>query len=114
MGKVRYLVVFLILFVAINTGMVYAQNLDINDQTAEVGDTVNFTVSMSNIPNAVESLQFEGSYDTSVLDFTGNYTKGSLVSGFSQFGVNEVSSGQIRVVGYTTSKIASGSSGDVV
>lgn len=110
----RNLVFFLITLLAINTGMVYAQSLDINDQSAEVGDTVNFTVSMSNIPNAVESLLFEVSYDTSVLDFTGNYTDGSLVSEFSQFGVNEVSSGQIRVVGFTTSEIASGSSGEVV
>jgi hypothetical protein len=69
---------------------------------------------MSNIPNAVDALQFEVSYDTSVLGFTDNYTNGSLVDGFTYFEVNEATSGQIRVVGITTSEIASGSSGEVV
>lgn len=112
--KMRSLMFFLITLLTINMGMLYAQNLDINDQSAEVGDTVTFTVSMSNIPNEVGALQFEVSYDTSVLDFTGNYTDGALVTNFAQVGVNEATSGQIRVVGYTTSEIASGSSGEVV
>ena len=114
MVKMRYLLVFLVLFIAVNTGMVYAQSLDINDQSAEVGDTVNFTVSMSNIPNAVGALQFEVSYDTSVLDFTDNFTKGDLVSGFSYFDVSEISSGQIRVAGITTTELEAGVSGEVV
>ena len=112
--KMRSLVFFLITLLAINTGMVYAQSLEINDQSAEVGDTVNFTVSMSNIPNAVGALQFEVSYDTSVLDFTDNFTKGDLVSGFSYFDVSEISSGQIRVAGITTTELEAGSSGEVV
>ena len=114
MVKMRRIVVFLMLLTVLCAGKLYAQNLDINDQSAEVGDTVTFTVSMSNIPNAVGALQFEVSYDTSVLDFTDNFTKGSLVNGFTYFEVNEASSGQIRVVGITTSEIASGSSGEVV
>src|SRR3990170_1875896 len=111
MMKMRSLVFFLITLFAINTGMLYAQSLVINDQSAEVGDTVNFTVSMSNIPNAVGALQFEVSYDTSVLDFTDNFTKGDLVSDFSYFDVSEISSGQIRVAGITTTELESGSSG---
>jgi len=69
---------------------------------------------MSNIPNAVSALQFDVSYDTSVLDYTDNFTKGDLASSFAYFGVSETSSGQISVVGITTSEIATGSSGDVV
>lgn len=42
---------------------------------------------MSNIPNAVSALQFDVSYDTSVLDFTDNFTKGDLVSSFTYFDV---------------------------
>ena len=112
--KIRYLAIFSILFFLAAIGKVYAQSLEINDQSAEVGDTVNFTVSMSNIPNAVGALQFEVSYDTSVLDFTDNFTKGDLVSGFSYFDVSEISSGQIRVAGITTTELEAGSSGEVV
>lgn len=112
--RMRSLVYFLIALLTINIGVIYAQSLDINDQSAGVGDKVTFTVSMSNIPNAVGSMMFEVSYDTSVLDFTGNYTEGALVTNFAQVGVNEATSGQIRVVGYTTSEIALGSSGEVV
>ena len=114
MVKMRYLLVFLVLFIAVNAGMVYAQSLDIDSQSAEVGDTVTFTVSMSNIPNAVGALQFEVSYDTSVLDFTDNFTKGDLVTGFSYFDVSEISSGQIRVAGITTTELEAGVSGEVV
>ena len=112
--KIRYLAIFSILFFLAAIGKVYAQSLDINDQSGETGDTVNFTVSMNNIPNAVGALQFEVSYDTSVLDFTDNFTKGDLVSGFSYFDVSEISSGQIRVAGITTTELESGVSGEVV
>lgn len=114
MVKVRYLVVFLILFVAVNTGMVYAQSLDINDQSANAGDTVNFTISVNNAPNAVDAVQFDVSYDTSVLDFTNNFTKGSLVNSFTYFDVKENTGGQIRVAGITTTSLKAGTSGDVV
>ena len=48
---------------------------------------------MSNIPNAVSALQFDVSYDTSVLDYTDNFTKGDLASSFAYFDVSETSSG---------------------
>ena len=114
MVKVRYLIMFLIISLAVSVGEVYAQNLDINDQSGEVNDTISFTVSINSAPNAVGAMQFDVSYDTSVLDFINNFTKGDLVSGFSYFDVSEVSSGQIRVAGITTSDLGKGSSGEVV
>jgi hypothetical protein len=114
MMKMRSLVFFLITLLTINMGMVYAQNLDINDQSGEVNDTVSFTISINNAPDALSSVQFDVSYDTSVLDFTDNFTNGDLVSSFIYFEVNEISSGQIRVAGITTTELEAGSSGEVV
>lgn len=113
--KMRFWMVAIVLVISeLWAGKVFSQNLDINDQSGQVNDTVSFTVSINNASNSLESMQFDISYDSSVLDYTDNFTKGSLVSGFTYFDVRETSTGQIRIAGITTSALESGVSGEVV
>ena len=113
--KMRFWMVAIVLVISgLWMGSVFSQNLAINDQSGQVNDTVSFTVSINNASNSIESMQFDISYDSSVLVYTDNFTKGSLVSGFMYFDVRETSTGQIRIAGITTSALSSGVSGEVV
>ncbi len=92
-----------------------ADSLAIDEQNAETGTTVSFTVSVNSAPNSVTSLGLDITYDPAVLNFKG-YKKSSLANRFTFFDANEISSGRIRIGGFISGNniIAAGETGDLV
>jgi hypothetical protein len=91
------------------------ENLDLNNQTASAtGQTVTFTVSVNNAPNAVDAIGVDITFAPEVLRFDG-FTSGSLVQNWNFFHVSTPAAGQIRLAGFTvTDSIAAGTRGDLV
>lgn len=108
-----------IFFSVLSNGWAFSANLEINDQSGEIGDTVTFAVSINNIPNEIEGLQFNVKYDPNVLSFVPSsgedFKKGSdfssqLVLLFAQPNPE----GVLIVAGLTSTSLASGTSGDLI
>ncbi len=90
--------------------------LELNNQSAQKGKDVTFTVSVKAAPNAVNAFGFDLVYDAGVLRYKKS-GRGSLVQkNFSFFGVNEISPGRVRVGGMEIDKnrIEKGAGGTLV
>ncbi|MBF0450238.1 MAG: hypothetical protein HQK75_06015 [Candidatus Magnetomorum sp.] len=97
---------------------VLGAQLQINSQTAKLGDTVIFTVFIHNAPDPVDAFGFEIVYDPSVIIFQSGATqRGALISnGFQFFRANNVSIGRIRIGGLESGDqhIVQGATGTLV
>jgi hypothetical protein len=90
--------------------------LDVQGVSGGSGDTINVAVRIQNAPNLVKLFGFDLVYDTSLLTFTGNATRGGLTTDFDTLIVYEASFGTVSVVGFEdgSDTIAGSASGDVV
>jgi hypothetical protein len=73
--------------------------LDIVGKAGGPGTTVTVPVRIQDAPNEVDSLGFDVTYNTDILNYVG-YSDGECVTGFDFFEVNEVSPGLVRVGGF--------------
>jgi hypothetical protein len=90
--------------------------IDVQGVSGGSGDTINVAVRIQNAPNLVKFFDFDLVYDTSLLTFTGNSTRGGLTKKFDTLIVYEASFGTISVIGFEggSDTIAGSASGDVV
>lgn len=93
-----------------------ADAIHIDHNKANPGETVSFTVSVDNAPNAVNSFFMDVSYDFSVLSYRG-YSQGDLTkAGYPLFDVNNRAPGIVRIGGIDPEGqgISKGGSGGLV
>ncbi|KPA12531.1 secreted protein containing Cellulosome anchoring protein, cohesin region domain protein [Candidatus Magnetomorum sp. HK-1] len=95
----------------------FAETLELNDNTAELDNTVVFELMVNNAPNIVGSFGFEIEYDPEILSFQG-FEEGSLIKDrYNIFDVTTPSHGIIRIGGLTSNskqKIQQNESGVLV
>ncbi len=91
-----------------------AQGLSLDDRSASEGETVTFTVSVTNAPSEADALGFDVTFDPAVLGFV-EFTRGALSQSWTLFDVGTPEAGRIRVGGLTTGAeiIAAGATGDL-
>lgn len=83
---------------------VFAQNenLRLSSETARLGREVVFVVSVADALRQVVVMGFDVTYDPAVLQFEGmDIPAGSLVEGWTLFGVGEPEDGRLRIGGFT-------------
>jgi hypothetical protein len=89
-------------------------DIDIVSTASPPGVTVSIPVRIQDAPNAVSSLGFDLTYDSTLLTFTGPRL-GELVEGFDYFSVSNPEPGRLIAGGFTsTGGIEAGESGDIV
>ena len=83
----KYLIPVVMFGLSLFTGSaeVFSEDIDIDDQCGEVGDTVIFTVSIYNAPNDVMAFGFDVNFDSIVLEYNKSYTIGDLTQDFDFF-----------------------------
>ncbi|MEZ4528122.1 MAG: cohesin domain-containing protein [Desulfobacterales bacterium] len=103
-----------ILFILIDD-TVCASVLRMDSQRGRTGEKIRFTVSAADVPNEVNALGFEVSYDASVLQFRG-FAPGSLTQNFTHFSASNTDFGTVRIGGFDAgeNRISQGASGGLV
>ena len=92
-----------------------AADLSLDEQCANVSQSVTFTITVDNAPSNVAALGMEVNFPTGLLEYT-NYTRGDLVADWELFDVSEPD-GFVRIAGLTftpAKEIAQGASGTLV
>jgi hypothetical protein len=90
-------------------------NLRIGTVRGGPGQTIAIPIGINAAPNAVDALGFDLTYDPTVLQYTGTFTRGPLVAAWSFFDVSHPQPGRARVGGFTAvDPILAGESGTVV
>jgi len=91
-------------------------SIKIQTQSNSAGSNICVNVSIPSAPTIVEAFIFEITYDPDILEYTNEYNKGILVDNFTQFEVNKIQPGLIRVGGIAVNNnyIRQGSEGSLV
>ncbi|MEW6381467.1 MAG: cohesin domain-containing protein [bacterium] len=108
-------VAFLVVWLTSAGRIGHCQNLIINNQKGNQKESVMFTVSVKNAPNAMQSFGFEVHYDHQILEYT-RYERGKAVEKYKFFDCLQAEPGVVRCGGFTGSagKISAGQSGEIV
>lgn len=89
--------------------------IEVDDRAGSVGEIIEFTVSVEDVPSDVKAFGFSVFYDSNVLEYTGDYERGLVIEKFQFFEVNEAFEGKLNIGGFTTKNvIKKGSSGGLV
>lgn len=98
-----------------NTGMALSAELEINNQEGSPGKQVIFNISINNTPEELNSMEFNITYDSKILNFEG-WEAAELVSDFAFFNAAKVNgnSAVIKVAGLTRDPILASTSGEIV
>jgi hypothetical protein len=109
---------FVALFTFAMVSSAGAAALELDDQSAKVGEEVTFTLSVNTAPNEVKSLGLDIDYDETVLEYK-RHAKGDLTTNFDFFNVNNpevpVDGLILRIGGFEAGddKIPAGASGTI-
>lgn len=117
-NKLRSVFLAILVFVLVGmplAGKSMAAQLELDDQTGQLGDRVTFTLSVNNAPNEVSSLGVDIGFNQSVLEFQSADFSGTLLEGWSFKQVSNPLPGVLRLGGFTVvDAIEAGESGDLV
>jgi hypothetical protein len=100
----------------INFGMTTTSIQESSTTTTQLiqESTYDYTISVNDIPKAIDSLGFRVKFDETELAYNGFSTNGCLTSNFTMLLVQHISEGTISLGGFTTSPIQQGATGHVI
>jgi len=91
-----------------------AATLEVDDQSAPIGDLVSFTISANNAPNEVKCLGVDIGYNPNVLEYIEADFSGTLLEDFAQKMVSNPSIGLLRLGAFDPVGFPEGRSGALV
>jgi len=103
--KIRTFYFMVFIFFIFIGHQVFAENLVLNDiQNAEVGSTIEFTLTMNDAPNEVKAFGFEIAYNSDILSYQSYELAQEFQNRLDYFDDNKKSDGIIIFGGYSSGK----------